>query len=204
MINCEFSEKLYEILVINEFLKTYKNSFVYCPSQVQEGKTGYDALFNFKLKRKVLMFQFKICKKYLRNPKIFMNKTECFKFVLHSNNSYFQHNKLVQYNKTKKYLALYCAPKFFETNKLYEYYINNTIMNNSLLGIPNTKINNNKYHYINYDCHKAYQHSNDNVDVKIIGSKEIIKIIDELDWVSLDEFEKIVKENGEQIVYFLI
>lgn len=204
MIKCIFSEKLYEILCINELLKKISGACVYCPSQQKEAKVGYDALFNIKHSRKVLIFQFKIPEKYKRNPIEFKNSPESFKFNLHSKNQYFQHNRLVYYNKSGKYIALYCAPKFVDMNKLYEYYAKDAILTNSLFAMPYSKITDNNYHYINYDYNCAYQHSKSKEEIKILSNNDVQRMIRNLEEVGLEEFRHIVEKNGENSVYFLI
>ncbi len=83
---------------------------------------------------------------------------DSFKFDLYKkNNKYEQHNNIVKANN--KFLCGYFVPLFVSYDDLYNYYHNNKILEKSILLIPNIRINDSKYHYINYDCYNAFQHS---------------------------------------------
>ena len=204
MIKCEFAEKLYEILIIHEFLNKYKGSNVYCPSQYKESKLGYDALFNLKGTRKIIILQFKISQMYIKSPVYFSSSSNCFKFELHKKNNYYQHNKLVKYNKSKKYLALYCSPRFTSNNDLYKYCCSSQIIQNSFLGKPIYKISDDKYHYVNYNDIEAYQHSDKFNELEQINLNTIDKVICELPEISQQEFCEIINDCNEQSIFLLI
>lgn len=166
------SEKLFENLINAELLKL-TGCDIYIPSQVKEAKTGIDALFQ-NGKRKVLFLQYKISKQYILTPK-YLNKNS-YRFPLHksSKRGYNQHNKLV--DKSKKYKSVgYLVPLFSSYDELYYYYHSGNLLTNVRLIVPQTKIYDNKYHYINYDDHKAFQHSNSKEQCDIFKISEIIE-----------------------------
>lgn len=207
MKKCDFSEKVYEIFFIHEFLNLIKGSDVYCPSQVREANLGYDALFNTHNKRKLLLFQFKVCTEYKKKPKYLAGIRKCFKFYLHSNNNYKQHNKLVMYNNSirEKYLAYYVVPYFNTNNELYDFQHNNVLILNSLFLIPTIKIYDNKSHYINFNNSRAYQHS---VEDKIVNIKNFSQFMDQIgniNTITKEEFAEIINQNENMnIIYVLI
>lgn len=204
MKKSEFSEKLYETLCIHELLNIFSNSAIYCPSQNKEGKLGYDALFNVKRFRKVIVIQFKVAEKYLKEPKYFSPGRNCYKFNIHQKNNCFQHNRLVTYNRGKKYIALYCTPKFVGFKELYSYCQKSNLINNSALLYPQIKINDQKYHFINYCDSAAYQHSKKLDIVQMLSLDILCDLVEKLDGVSANEFEQIVSGCDNKVSFLLI
>lgn len=203
MKKCEFCEKIYEIFIINELLNRYKDADVYSPSQVKEAKLGYDALFNFHNNRKLVVLQFKICDEYIKKPSYLING-KCFRFQLHPNNNYYQHNSLVRKHNSKKYLSGYFVPYFNKYNELYLFHHRNIIIDNSIFITSNQMINDGKSHFINFDADSAYQHSNEMVKIKNIKGIDLDKIIEELDYISKEEFYDIILNGNEDNSYYLL
>ena len=203
MKKCEFCEKIYEIFIINELLNRYKGADVYSPSQVKEAKLGYDVLFNFHNHRKLVVLQFKICDEYIKKPN-YLTNGKCFRFQLHPNNNYYQHNSLVRKNNSKKYLAGYLVPYFNRYNELYSFHHQNIIIDNSFFIFSNKMINDVKSHFINFDSDSAYQHSTEIVKIEKIKGVDINKFIEELDYISKDEFYDIISNSRDDNAYYLL
>ena len=190
MKKCEFSEKNYEILFIHEVLNKVKDVDVFSPSQVAEKQVGYDDLFLTKQRRKLLAFQFKICKEYKTNPPSLNKNSRCFKFDLHfdrKTRKYAQHNALVL--KNKECFACYVVPYFNSYADLFTYSNSANLIDNSLMLVPLKEINDDKSHYVNFDNTIAYQHSKEAFKMKISKFDELIKECEE---ITKEEFEKII------------
>lgn len=137
---------------------------IYIPSQHQEQKLGYDALWQSKNRKiKAIAVQYKIVEQYERSPKLLSRPS--FKFELHksSTGEYSQHNIIVQKNAKSwpPICACYCVSDFVEYKTLYRCLKDGTILRNSRFLEPHSKISDSRYHYIVFDNNKAYQCSDD-------------------------------------------
>ena len=162
MKKSEFPEKAYETFANHELLSF--GYMIYIPSQHQEQKVGYDALWQSKNRKiKAIAVQYKIVEQYERSHKLLSKP--CFKFELHksSTGEYLQHNIIVQKNAQRcpPICACYCVPDFVEYKTLYKHLKDGTILKNSRFLEPHSKINDSRYHYIVFDNNKAYQCSDD-------------------------------------------
>lgn len=97
MKSSEFCEKEFEILFCREYLNRFKCGFFF-PSQREEVRLGYDALFRGK-KFKAKIFQFKVVSEYERNP--FGHACKSYGFETHQSagGEQKQHNNLIKLRK---------------------------------------------------------------------------------------------------------
>ena len=176
MKKSEFPEKAYEVFANNELLSM--GYMIYIPSQHQEQKLGYDALWQSKNRKiKAIAMQYKIVEQYERTHKLLSKP--CFKFELHksSTGEYSQHNIMVQRNVRSRppICACYCVPNFVEYKTLYKYLKDGTILKNSSFLEPHSEINDSRYHYIVFDNNKAYQCSDDPQPMTMHSLESIFK-----------------------------
>ncbi len=172
MQKSEFSEKFFEILIDHVLL--CKGFNIYVPSQFKEVKLGYDALINnlknIKGRIQAFAFQYKIVEKYDRCPA----NGDRFRFNLHPNHTYMQHNKLYNLNKFKKIFAGYVVPTFITLGELYSNLNSRLLLSNSLFIFPQAKITDKKSHYMSFSNSAAHQHSREQINCEIKSLTEII------------------------------
>ena len=204
MKKCEFSEKFYEICFDHLLLSNMPGVHLYIPSQNKEAKLGYDALFKDNKRKKVLIFQFKVCEKYIKVPNYF-SKNKVFKFELHKekNGNYLQHNKLVKYNMNGEYKAFYVVPYFNSYNELYDFLNQNTLLHHSLFLLPKIYIKDNNSHFINFDNNKAFQHSKEKHEIRVFTFDEFRNYAKKLEPIEQAEFEKLVSVGNNKNIYML-
>ena len=198
MKKSEFSEKAYEMFANHELLSL--GYMIYIPSQHQEQKLGYDALWQSKSRKiKAIAVQYKIVEQYERTPKLLSNP--CFKFELHKSSAgkYSQHNIMVQKNARSwpPICACYCVPHFVEYKALYKYLKCGTILENSCFLEPNNNISDSKYHFVAFDANHAYQFSDNPLPMSMRSLESIFEQQESMC------FEDLIKEqyiNEEQSI----
>ncbi len=163
MKRSEFCEKEFEILFCREFLNRYKCDFFF-PSQRQEVRLGFDALFKGKT-FKARIFQFKVVSQYAKNP--FGHKLNSYSFPTHKGvgNSQNQHNALVNFNNTGL-RASYVVPCFVDRADLLSSVKSNSLMSHCRSLIPKFPLSPGN-HTIKYDTLKAQQFCDKAEDLKI-------------------------------------
>lgn len=167
MTYSNFCEKEFEILFCREFLNKNNCCDFYFPSQRQEVREGFDALFK-NSKFKAIIFQFKVVYEYSRNP--FGHAITSFGFTTHKRSGQQkQHNILVKLN-SKGLNAGYAVPCFIDRNSLIHYARNNILLDNCLHLIPTNPLSPGN-HTIKFDTTPfAQQFCNDAENIVIRNS----------------------------------
>ena len=193
MIKSEFSERLFETLINHEILKQL-GCDIFIPSQVKESKSGLDALFFNKKRRRILALQYKVVNEYIRIPKGL--KARAFQFVLHKDkNGYTQHNHLFK-NSLNGLNSYYVVPAFVKYNELYGSYRSGILLSKTHVISPGKKINDKKYHYINFDTNSnAYLHSHEKESLQIETLSDLRIIIEECNYWSKDSLLQLFSNN---------
>ena len=166
MKKSEFCEKEFEILFCREFLNLNNCDFFF-PSQRQEVRLGFDALFVGK-KFKAKIFQFKVVSEYIKNP--FGHSLVSFGFPTHRGpgNSQNQHNTLVNYNRIGLQ-ASYLVPCFITWRDLQSFVKRNSLLTHcrSLTPIHPLSAGN---HTIKFDAISARQYCDEAEDIETTSS----------------------------------
>jgi hypothetical protein len=154
-VKAEFSEFTYGFSVIRELSEKYSFSEVpIFPSLIDEGKIGGGYDVNAEIEGIPFFLQFKLSE-YLERASSLHYGTflaPYYRFKLHKNNGYNQHNLLVQLEKQGN-PVFYTAPAFREKKILSLNYFNKDIVKNSIWISPLDigSINDTSQHYVCFE-----------------------------------------------------
>lgn len=197
MKRSEFPEKAYETMFVHELLNYFTKSGTtpfYIPSQVVEKKLGYDLCFadssGNPLKRKVILFQFKISEQYAK-----AKPHKQYKFEIYEcnaiGNRFRQHNKLCRYNTHgSKIAGVYSAPRFVLYKDFYKKVQASSIIADSELFLPSVRLYSG-HHYVEFDNSDAKQCSREETDIEMLSFEELLQRVES---VSKEQFDEILKE----------